>query len=1414
MILSYMIYFSVRNKLVIGLLVAVLLIYGSYQLAKLPIDAVPDITNNQVQIITTAPFFGAEDIERLVTYPIEFAVRNIPHVIELRSFSRFGLSLITIVFEDDIDIYWARQQVSERLQQIQSQIPSQVGKPELAPITTGLGEIYQYVIKPKKGYENQYDIITLRTLQDWIVRRQLLGVEGVADVSSFGGKVKQYQISLFPQKLHALGISVQDVLDALESNNENTGGAYIEKNAIALYVRTEGLVTSVADIEKIVIPVPNREMPLFLRDVAEIKISHAIRYGALCYNDEGEVAGGIVLMLKGENSSQVVKKVKKRIEQIQKMLPEGVIIEPFLDRTKMVHQAIRTVETNLIEGALIVVLVLVLFLGNWRAGILVGSVIPLAMLFAICMMNLFGVSGNLMSLGALDFGLIVDGAVIIVEAVMYRLSHSGVLSHQLSKNELVVEVATSIMKSAVFGQLIILIVYLPIFALHGIEGKMFKPMAQTVVFALIGAFLLSFTYVPMMCAWFLPNAAHTSFADSFFDSLRRFYRLLLLKTLRFGKYVLVGVLIVGTWAFWIALNLGGEFIPVLEEGDFAVDTKVLAGSNLNTTIQATQQAARILKERFPEVEKVVTKIGSGEIPIDPMPMNAADMMVILKEKSKWESARTFAELEKKMSQCLAEIPGITVGFQFPVQMRFNELLTGARQDIVCKIFGTNLDTLVRLSERLSELVRRVEGATDVYVEPVAGIPQVVISIDRAMLAHYRLSVQKVNHIVNTAFAGRQVGWFYEGEKRFEIVVRLADSARKNFEDIQKLLIPTPIGVQVPLYQVAQISFKESANQIQHENTQRRVFVGFNVRNRDTESILKDLISLVEKELPLPEGYTIEYGGNFENLQAAKARLVVAVPIALLLIFILLYSAFQSFRYSVLIYTAIPFAAIGGIFSLGVRQMPFSISAGVGFIALFGVAVLNGIVLIASFQQIKHLQTVSYRVLYGATSRLRPVLMTALVASLGFLPMALSKGAGAEVQRPLATVVIGGLVTSTLLTLFILPLLYTLFQKKLFKISSHMNVLGLIVVILLSSACTKNTHKSNEEPSESHFSDIVTLSQVQIERAGIVVGNISRKPINAVLQMNGIIEVPPQNLISISVPIGGYVKSIRPIVGAKVKKGDTLAVLEDLDYITLQQEYLVVTAQLFAIEEEYLRQEKLFQEQIGGKKDFQQAKASYLAQKALQKSLQEKLRLLGVRYQTLSENNLTASIPILSPSNGYITEVNVNVGKYANPSDVIFKIVNTEDIHLVVHVLEKDINKLDIGQQIWAYTNYAPEKKYRCRVIQIAMSITSERTFPVHCHFERYESTLLPGMYMNVEVPIQKGEYYAVPSEAVVRFDGKDQIFYQISPNTFQMKEIKVIHNEKDFTALSWQNVPFLDTQNVVLKGAYTLLMALKNNESP
>ncbi|SFB50484.1 CusA/CzcA family heavy metal efflux RND transporter [Algoriphagus aquimarinus] len=1052
--LDNIIRFSVKNKLIIGLLTMGLVIVGGYSLTQLPIDAVPDITNNQVQVITTSPSLAAEEVERLITFPIEITMATIPDIEEIRSFSRFGLSVVTIVFKEGVDVYWARQQVNERMADVKEQIPPGIGSPGMAPITTGLGEIYQYVVGVAPGYEDKYDARELRTIQDWIVKRQLLGTPGVADVSSFGGFVKQYEIAIEPDRLKSLNVSISDIFQALADNNENTGGAYIEKDLTALFIRSEGLVGSLDDIRNIPVRVNSNGIPVLIKDVAKVQFGNAVRYGATTRNGEGEVVSAIVMMLKGENSAEVIDNVKAKIEEIKKTLPEGVTLEPFLDRSKLVDKAIGTVSKNLIEGALIVIFVLLLLLGNMRAGLIVASVIPLALLFAFSLMNLFGVSGNLMSLGAIDFGLIVDGAVIIVEATLHHLGLIKI-GRKLTQDEMDEEVflsASKIRNSAAFGEIIILIVYLPILALVGTEGKMFRPMAQTVAFAILGAFILSLTYVPMISALFLSKkiSDKPNISDKIMNFFHGFYDPAIRWAMHHRAIILIIALVLLLVSGWVFSRMGGEFIPTLEEGDFAVETRVMTGSSLQNTIKATTQAEKILLDQFPEVEEVVSKIGAGEIPTDPMPVEAADLMIVLKDKSEWTTASNREDLANKMAEALSVLPGVNFGFQQPIQMRFNELMSGVRQDVAIKIYGEDLDELSGYANQIGQIARGVEGAEDIYIEEVTGIPQIVIDYKRAQLAKYGLSIKEVNRSIQAAFAGASAGQVYEGEKRFDLVIRLDQTKRNELEDVQNLFIARANGDQIPLYQVADVSVKEGPYQIQRDDTQRRIVVAFNVRNRDVESIVNEMEGKIENTVTFGPGYFVTFGGQFENLIEAKARLGIAVPMALLLIFVLLFFTFGSIKQSILIFTAIPLSAIGGIFALTLRGMPFSISAGIGFIALFGVAVLNGIVLIAEFNHLKKegIADVFARIYLGTRTRLRPVIMTASVASLGFLPMALSSSSGAEVQKPLATVVIGGLITATMLTLVVLPVLYYYFEKgfKKTKGSVGLILLGLLALV--------------------------------------------------------------------------------------------------------------------------------------------------------------------------------------------------------------------------------------------------------------------------------------------------------------------------------------------------------------------------------
>lgn len=1034
---------SIKHKFVVGFLTISLIVWGLWSLATLPFDSTPDITDNQVQVITQAPSLGAQEVEQYVTTPIEMALANIPRLQERRSISRSGLSVITLIFDDQADIYWARSQVSQVLNDAVKELPKNTST-EMGPIATALGEIYHYTVRTKKGYENKYSLTQLRTIQDWIVRKQLSGTPGVAEVSGWGGFVKQYEVAISTDRLNANGITVSEVFDALQKNNANTGGSYIEQNSNQYYIRAIGVAKTCDDIANI--PVKNvNGITIKVGDIAKVQEGHATRFGAVTRDGEGEVVAGIAIMLKGENFQEVSKNVKSRIAQIQKSLPEGVIIEPFIDRTNLVKRVEGTIEHNLIMGGLIVIFVLVIFLGNWRAGLVVASVIPLSMLFAFGMMKTFGIDGNLMSLGAIDFGMIVDSAVIIVEAVVTHINQKTQKT-SLTQAEMDEEVhfsASRIRQSAAFGEIMIMIVYVPLMTLVGIEGKMFRPMALTVFFAILGAFILSLTYVPMASSLFLNKkiSKKETFADKMVKKIQQWYLPVLNWVLKQNKNVITGAVALFCVSLVAFKFLGGEFIPSLEEGDFAVEMSMSQGTSLSQMVESCTKAEKLLRAEYPEVKQVVSRIGSAEIPTDPMPVERADIMISLKPKAEWTSAETTEELMEKMEETLHTIPGLEAEISQPIQMRNNELLTGIKQDVAIKIFGDDLDELTKLGEHVGKMISSIQGVSGTSVEQVSGLPQIQVVYNHERMAEYGINVDDINQVLETSFAGGIAGSIYEGERKFDIVLRL-DNNDRNVSSIQNLAIPIGSGETIPLTQVADIIYEPAPAQISHENGARRIYVGFNIKGRDVQSTVDEIQNLLDAKLKLPEGYYYTYGGEFQNLQSAITRLMIVVPLALIIIFLLLYATVKNVRESLFVFSAIPLAAIGGVWALWFRGMPFSISAGVGFIALFGVAVLNGIVLIGEMNQMQknqlssavesgrsNTQLIHERIIDSCMIRLRPVLMTALVASLGFLPMALSHGDGAEVQRPLATVVIGGLITSTLLTLLVLPAIYKTFTKK-------------------------------------------------------------------------------------------------------------------------------------------------------------------------------------------------------------------------------------------------------------------------------------------------------------------------------------------------------------------------------------------------
>ena len=1074
--LEKIIAFSLKNKLIVLLFTLGVFGFGMFSVFQISIGAVPDVTNNQVQVITTSRNLSTQDIEQFITYPVEIEMANLPGVKEIRSISKFGLSVVTIVFDDDLGTYLPRQLIAEKIKAASEKIPQGFGTPEMGPITTGLGEIYQYTLEVKPKFKNNYSVTDLRTIQDWVVKRQLSGIKGVVEINTWGGYLKQYEIAIKPSSLKAMNITMTDVFTALEKNNSIAGGAYIEKVNQSYFIRGEGKVNSIQDIENIVVKTTDG-LPVYVKNVAEVRFGHANRFGAITGNGEGEKVLGQVMMLKGGNSKQVISDVKDRVAEIQKTLPEGVYINGFLERSELVGKTTFTVAENLILGCLIVIFVVVLLLGNWRSGLVVASVIPLCLLFAISFMNIFGIDANLMSLGAIDFGIIIDGAVIIVEFIAFQIAHKSAHLVDLSKEERQLEIdqityksASKMMNSAIFGQLIILIVFIPILSLSGVEGKMFKPMAMTFSFALIGAMLFCFTYVPVAASLFLKPQEENpkSISNRLINKLNSWYLPVITWALGNTKKVLYGAVGLLFLAVGLFATMGGEFIPTLDEGDFVIQPVLKTGTSLSKTIETTTKIEQIILKNFPEVTQVVSRIGAAEVPTDPMSMEESDIIVKLKPKSEWVSADTKDELADKIKAALEEkIPNMEIEFTQPIEMRFNELISGSRSDVAIKIFGEDLDILAKKAHEIEKAIKNVEGASDIIIEKTEGLPQMFVQYDRSKIARYGLNIADLNEMIALSFAGKTVGNVFEGEKRFDMVIRLDQDNRQSIEDLKNLYVSIPNGEQIPLSELAKIEYTEGPAKISRDNTNRRIVVGINVRNRDLQSVVTDIQKIVDTKIKLPAGYYVKYGGQFENLQSAKARLMIAVPIALFLIFILLHFAFGSIKEALMVYSDIQLSAVGGILFLWMRDLPFSISAGVGFIALFGIAVLNGIVLIEHFKELKHqgMTNMDELILKGTTDRLRPVLLTAAAAALGFLPMAISSSAGAEVQRPLATVVIGGLFTATLLTMIVLPILFKVFDAKEFKkpkFKLHKKSTYMFVLLLSSSfAFSQNSNPELE-----------------------------------------------------------------------------------------------------------------------------------------------------------------------------------------------------------------------------------------------------------------------------------------------------------------------------------------------------------------
>lgn len=1027
-LLSAIVAWSLKNRAIVLVATLLFAIVGIRAATTLPIDAVPDITNVQVQIITAAPALSPVEIEQYVSIPVERAMAGIPKSTEIRSVSKYGLSVITIVFEDDTNIYFARQLITERMAEAQSAVPPQYGKPEMGPITTGLGEIFQFTVK-----NDRLTLMQVEEVLDWQIAPQLRTVKGVIEVNSFGGEDKQYQVILEPKRLQAAGISIAQVAEALERSNANAGGGYIEHNREHFVIGTNGLVKNLDDLRNVVIGATPQGVPITIATVGDVQFGPRLRRGAASKDGQGEVVIGVAMMLMGENSRTVTEAVKKKLEAIQPSLPEGTRIEPFYDRSVLVNRTIKTVGKNLLEGAALVIVVLLVLLGDVRAGLVVATVIPLALLFAITAMNAAGLSGNLMSLGAVDFGLIVDGAVIIVENAVRRLSErqreAGRLLSPEERTEVVKEATLEVRSASVFGEAVIAIVYLPILALTAIEGKLFRPMAITVLLALAGAFVLSLTLVPVLTSLFvkpkvgehetwLLRRAHALYVPVFRKAMKRRWL-----TVGIGVVALAGAVALFT-------RIGAEFVPQLDEGDLLVEARRLPGVALTESVETDLRVQRAVK-KFPEVDHVVSRTGAPEVATDPMGIEQSDIYIGLKERKEWRRDVTKESLAKEISAAIEEkVPEVAGGVSQPIQMRTNELVAGVRSDVAVLLYGPDLDQLKALGDRVAASLRPIPGAVDVRVEQVAGLKYLRIDPDRGKLARYGLTIEDVNRVTETMAVGHSVGEVFEGERRFGIFLKTALDYRGDLEPLRALPLRSVSGQIVPLGDVAELAFVTGPAQVSRQNQSRRLTVEFNVRGRDLLSVVTEAQSTIAREVPLPMGYHADWGGQFEHYSEAKERLGIVVPLALALILFLLWLAFRSIRAGILIFLNVPFAVIGGVVALWLREIPFSISAGVGFIALFGVAVLNGLVLVSFARHLEergldHVEAIQQ----AAELRLRPVLMTALVASLGFIPMAISSDPGSEVQRPLATVVIGGLITATLLTMFVLPVVYAFLGKE-------------------------------------------------------------------------------------------------------------------------------------------------------------------------------------------------------------------------------------------------------------------------------------------------------------------------------------------------------------------------------------------------
>lgn len=1332
--------FSIRKKLFIGLSTFFLVIGGIYSMITLPVDAVPDITNNQVQIVTISPTLAPQEVEQLITFPIEIAMSNIMNVVEIRSVSRFGLSVVTVVFKESVPTLDARQLVNEQIQTVAGEIPEELGTPEMMPISTGLGEIYQYYLEVDPAFTDKYDAMELRTIQDWVVKRNLSGIAGIVEINSFGGFMKQYEVAIDPDALFSLNITISEVFDALSKNNQNTGGSYIEKNTRAYYIRSEGMIEDIADIERVV--VTNRGgVPVHIKDVGRVSLGSPKRFGAMTIDGRGECVGGIAMMLKGANANDVTAELEARVEKVQSMLPEGVRIVPYLNRSELVSRNISTVIFNLIEGAIIVFLVLILFLGNFRAGLIVASVIPLAMLFAFIMMRIFGVSANLMSLGAIDFGIVVDGAIVIVEGVLAHLYSKNFAGQTLSKKQMEIEVGkgiSSVIRSATFAVLIILIVFFPILTLTGIEGKYFTPMAQTLVFCIIGALILSMTYVPMMSSLLLKRtiSLKQTFADRFFKWLNNIYQPILRFVLKFSWSTIGVAFIALAGSLMLFTRLGSEFIPTLDEGDFAMQMTLPAGSSLTQSIEVSRIAQTILLDNFPEIRHVVAKIGTAEVPTDPMAVEDADIMVVMKPFDEWTSASSRAEMVDKMKSSLDTLTQAEFNFSQPIQLRFNELMTGAKADIAIKLYGENMEELYSKAKEAAKYIEQIPGASDVLVEQAMGLPQLVVTYNRDNIARYGVNIQEVNDIIRTAYAGESSGTVFENERRFDLVVRM-DKDKFEELNLHRFFVRTSEGVQIPVSELASVNYVQGPLQINRDATKRRIVIGVNVRDADIGHVVAQIQKSLDANIKLEPGYYFAYGGQFENLQNAIDTLLVVIPVALLLILLLLFFAFKSFTYTLVVFSTIPLSLIGGILALYIRGLPFSISAGVGFIALFGVAVLNGILMINHFRELRNKSpyklSTSRVIKRGTPHLLRPVFLTGLVASLGFVPMAIATSAGAEVQRPLATVVIGGLIVSTILTLIIIPVFYKLVQttsmamKKLnFTNKTNMKKTLILAFLLPLISC------GNEPAPQTVENPAATATvEAQITEPATQTHATTGATNNSVgLMLNGTITIPPQNNVSITLPINGIITTFTHMPGNYINKGSIVAVLENTEFIDIQQSYLDAAAKSEFLELDYNRQSTLAQQDITSQKRLQECKSEYLSAKSNKEAMAAKLSMLNVNASELEKNGILDKLEVRAPQSGYISEVMVNQGKFVAAGDMICQIINKNQILLELIAYEKDLGEVAIGHKIQFKANGLGNELFSASITAIDQRVDPvNRSVKVYAKVDVANPAFRPGMYV-------------------------------------------------------------------------------------